>query len=78
QKLATGVAAETDDDLIYMMSKVQENLTSYQPGDLILTDDKAPVELLGMQIIDELIAGVVGYYKDIYKTQGLEGLINML
>lgn len=78
QKLATGVAAETDDDLIYMMSKVQENLTSYQPGDLILTDDKAPVELLGMQIIDELIAGEVGYYKDIYKTQGLEGLINML
>ena len=78
QKLSTGVAAETDDDLIYMMSKVQENLTSYQPGDLILTDDKAPVELLGMQIIDELIAGEVGYYKDIYKTQGLEGLINML
>lgn len=77
-KLRTGVAKETDPDLIYMMNKVLENLTVYHPGHRILTDDKAPVELLGMKMIDELIADEVSYYKDIYKTEGLQGLVNQL
>jgi len=77
-KLAAGVAGEDNEDLLYMMSKVQENLQDYEPGNLILTDDKAPVELLGMEIIDELIAAEVSYYKDIYNEQGLEGLMKQL
>ena len=68
----------TDSDLIYMMNKVQENLVPYEPGNLILTDDKAPVELLGMKIIDELIAGEVAYYKNIYEKDGLDGLLELL
>ena len=28
---------------------------NYDKGSYILTDDKAPVELLGMQVIDEMI-----------------------
>ena len=78
EKLAAGIARESDEDLLYMMGKVQENLVSYEPGNLILTDDKAPVELLGMEIIDELISEEVSYYKDIYKEQGIEGLLNQL
>ena len=33
-------------------------------------DDKAPVELLGMKVIDTLIADEVRYYKDIYEKGG--------
>ena len=43
-----------------------------------MTDDKAPVELLGMQVIDELIRGEVAYYKRIYEQQGIQGVINAL
>ena len=77
-RLVAGVESESDDDLIYMMDKVLANLEDYQPGDLILTDDKAPVELLGMRIIDELITEEVSYYKDIYKNEGLKGLLDRL
>lgn len=44
----------------------------------ILTDDQAPVELLGMQVIDEIIKDEVSYYKGIYKQEGLNGLLDSL
>ena len=43
-----------------------------------MTDDKAPVELLGMQVIDQLIQDEVAYYKDIYEREGISGLLNSL
>ena len=43
-----------------------------------MTDDKAPVELLGMKQIDSIIKDEVQYYKEIYRSQGIEGLINSL
>ena len=61
-----------------MMGKSYEDLQDYNPGDLLMTDDKAPVELLGMQIIDEIIVDEVNYYKDIYKDKGLEGLLDLI
>ena len=45
-------------------------------GDNILTDDKAPVELLSMQAIDALIRDEVDYYKGIYDREGLQGLLD--
>ena len=36
--------------LVSMMEKVDRKLTYYEGGELILTDDKAPVELLGMSV----------------------------
>ena len=54
------------------------NLEQYEKGDYILTDDKTPVELLGMQVIDELIKGEVAYYKTIYEEQGVKGLLDSL
>ena len=47
-------------------------------GDYIRTDDKAPVELLGMQVIDQVIKEEVAYYKGIYEEQGLDGLLQSL
>lgn len=68
----------TNANLKNMMQEVTSNLTEYQKGNYILTDDQAPVELLGMQVIDELIKDEVQYYKDIYKEQGIKGLIESL
>ena len=42
---------------------------------LILTDDHAPVELLGMRAIDNIIAEQAGQYRDILKKEGIGGLL---
>ena len=76
--LKDGVAVETDEDLLYMMVKVTDCIMPYEGGKYILTDDKAPVELLGMKMIDALIQNEVVYYKEIYDTEGIQGLIDML
>ena len=47
-------------------------------GSYILTDDKAPVELLGMRVIDDMIANEISYYKDIFEKDGLQGLLNSI
>ncbi|MCB5713895.1 spermidine synthase [Lactonifactor longoviformis] len=57
-----------------MMEKVEESLQPVREGSLILTDDKAPVEVLGMRVIDEIIGDELHYYKNIIKEEGLEGL----
>lgn len=43
-----------------------------------MTDDKAPVELLGMSVIDGLIQEEIGYYKKIFQQEGLNGLLNAM
>ncbi|MBD5095547.1 MAG: fused MFS/spermidine synthase [Lachnospiraceae bacterium] len=62
----------------FMEQKLEGCLMAYEPGSYIMTDDKAPVELLGMQVIDELIKDEVMYYKQIYDEEGLEGLLERL
>ena len=71
------LAAENNPELRAMMQKVSSALTAYVPGDYLLTDDKAPMELLGMRVIDELIRDEVAYYKAIYKEGGLKALLNI-
>lgn len=72
------IAAETDEELRDMMERMDEWLTPYEAGDYLMTDDKAPVELLGMQVIDELIRDEVDYYKGIYEERGIDGLLESL
>jgi hypothetical protein len=43
-----------------------------------MTDDQAPVELLGMRVIDGLISEEVGFYREVYEEQGLEALLEYL
>ena len=71
-------AMETDEDMKLLMEKVDAGLTVYTAGDHVMTDDKAPVELLGMQVIDEIIREEVRYYKRIYDEKGWEGLMEAL
>lgn len=76
--LSDNVEKETDTELIEMMEYIEGNLKKYEAGNHLMTDDKAPVELLGMKMIDELIGGEVSYYKQIYENGGLEALMNQM
>ncbi|MBR0133525.1 MAG: fused MFS/spermidine synthase [Lachnospiraceae bacterium] len=69
---------ESNDDLLGMMGKVREGIEKYSAGKHVMTDDKAPVELLGMKVIDEIIKEEIKYYKEVYKEKGLSGLIDSL
>ena len=64
-----------DRDLYSMMSRVNEGLVEYHGGDKIFTDDKAPVELLGMSVIDDLIQRELVYYREVFKEKGIQGLL---
>ncbi len=55
-----------------------EGLTPYEAGSYRMNDDKAPVELLGMRVIDDLIGDEVEYYKELYEEQGIRGLLEQL
>lgn len=71
-------AGESQKDLAAMMETVADNLRQYNPENYIMTDDKAPVELLGMKVIDKLIRDEVEYYKKIYEEGGLSALLDEL
>ena len=68
----------SQEELTVMMERVEDNLTPYESTGELLTDDKAPVEVLGMRVIDELIQDEIGYYKDIFREQGLKGLLQSI
>lgn len=75
---AKNVEMEDDAALILMMNRVTDQITVYEPGEHLMTDDKAPVELLGMKEIDSIIQDEVRYYKDIFKKEGIKGVIDRL
>ena len=64
-----------DSKIKTFLTKIEPDIKPYESGSLVLTDDKAPVEVLGMQVIDSIIEDEVGYYKDIFHEQGLEGVM---
>lgn len=61
-----------------MIQQVADHMQCYEKGNYLLTDDKAPVELLGMQVIDELIQSELGYYKGIFKEDGIRGILESM
>lgn len=67
-----------NDELFQLMLNIRGVANVYKGGQNILTDDKAPVELLGMREIDQMISEELGYYKNVYKKEGLEGILNRL
>ncbi len=75
QRKVSGVG---DSTLQSMMENVQTEMEPYQAGNYRMTDDMAPVELLGMQVIDDLIREEVEYYKSIYEKDSIQGLLEQL
>ena len=64
-----------DGGLYGMMERASQGLERYAPGQYVLTDDRAPVELLSIQVIDDLIGDEMSYYKRIYEEEGIRGLL---
>ena len=66
------------EDLEWYMEEVASRLRKVNEPDsasTILTDDKAPVEVLGMHAIDQIIADEAGPYRQILKDEGFGGLL---
>ncbi len=67
-----------DEKLKAMMETVDKRITPYEAGDLIFTDDKAPVELLGMQVIDGIISEETGYFREEFKKDGFNAFFDLI
>lgn len=75
ESLKSSAGTLENEELKEMMQQVADGMRDYEKGSYLLTDDKAPVELLGMQVIDELIQSELGYYKEIFEEEGIQGLL---
>ncbi len=61
-------------ELVSFLRRIPGQLETYTGGGRLLTDDRAPVELLGMRAIDAIIAGELAGIRD----GGLQGLLELL
>lgn len=77
-RLMENEAFLSDDALRTLIGEVGERLVPYEAGGRLLTDDKAPVELLGMEVIDSLIQNELGYYKERFQQDGISGILGDL
>lgn len=66
------------DELYQLMVNIMGVANVYKGGEHIFTDDKAPVELLGMREIDQMISEELTYYKSVYKERGIQGVMDMI
>ncbi len=60
------------------LSRAAPAFHEISPEGQILTDDRAPVELLGMRAIDGIIAEQLGLYKEVLRESGIRGLLEVL
>ena len=60
------------------MARVQNNLVKVEKSSYLLTDDKAPVEVLGMKVLDEIIGEELQSVKQMIKGKSLKELLEML
>ncbi|WP_303815462.1 fused MFS/spermidine synthase [Acidaminococcus timonensis] len=76
--LAQNSRAVQDPQLKDLLVSIGDRAVMYHSGGRTLTDDKAPVELLGMQELDGLIRKETEEYKEIYRNEGIKGLLKVL
>ena len=67
--------SEVPGDYAAIMQRVDDGLEAVEGGDYILTDDKAPVELLGMAVLDEIIANELDVLRDQIAENGIMSLL---
>ena len=65
----------TDAALRSLSAGVSDRLSAYAPGDSVLTDDRAPVETLGMRMLDRYIGQELGQYRSLFRAEGFSGLL---
>ena len=65
-----------DENLSRLMIHIAENWTTPPIGENILSDDRAPVEMLSMRALDNIIQQHLHRCKEIYRREGLDGILN--
>ena len=65
----------SDEKLSALMIRTADEWKTPTRGENILTDDRAPVELLSMRALDRIIQRHLQYYKEIYRREGLDGVL---
>ena len=78
KSLKTRAEVLDDKTLSQLMINIAENWSTPAIGENILTDDCAPVEILSMRALDKIIQTNLQYYKEIYRREGLDGVLNNL
>lgn len=76
EKLRSNTNRLSDPDFKNMMETAALTLKPYHAGTYRLTDDKAPVEVLGMRVMDSLIEQEIGVYKERFQKDGISGLLS--
>ena len=64
-----------DENLSRLMIETAETWKTPALGENVLTDDRAPVEMLSMRALDAIIQQHLHHYKEIYRREGLDGLL---
>jgi spermidine synthase len=78
ERLKADAALESDESLKAMMERAYSSAVPYISSGHVMTDDKAPVELLGMRQIDLIIKNEVDYYRRVFDKYGIKGLLELL
>ncbi len=78
EKLGEEMGNIENQELKNLIKRIQACLVPVEPSEYILTDDKAPVELLGISAIDNMIIAEIDYYKDKIKGKSISELIKEL
>lgn len=78
EKLEQNLPTVKNYQLRSLMNTVKHNLVKAEKTNLILTDDKAPVEVLGMKVLDEIIGEELQSVKQMIKGKSLKELLDML
>lgn len=74
-QMKSSISTIQDSQLKKFMHQASSQMSVYHTNNHLLTDDKAPVELLGMKELDNIIREQGQPYKEIYKEEGLQGLL---
>ncbi|MBQ6132396.1 MAG: fused MFS/spermidine synthase, partial [Selenomonadaceae bacterium] len=74
--LQTRAEALDDKKLSELMLHIAKTWQEPTLGENILTDDRAPVEMLSMRALDKIISNHLEHYKEIYRREGLDGVLN--
>ena len=79
EELLTRALPETEDPLLHgQLTRVLSGLVPAEKTGkgYLLTDDRAPVEVLGMKTIERIITEQLSYFKIIYEREGIKGILN--
>ena len=74
-RLAQSTELLSDEQLASLMTTVRNDLSPCEQKGAPLTDDRAPVELLGMQVIDDLISKELAYYRQRIREDGIKAIL---